>query len=146
MVDKWFTLQATSRLPQTLAEVQKLTRHPAFTLKNPNRVRALVGAFAQGNPARFHAADGAGYRFLADQVLALDPRNPQVAARLLIPLSRWRRYDAGRQALMKGELARIAAAPDTVQGRLRDRQQESGEASLGRRVGSVRSVGPDRSV
>jgi aminopeptidase N len=111
VVDKWFTLQATCRLPQALAEVQGLMAHPAFTLKNPNRVRSLLGAFAQGNPARFHAADGAGYRFLADQVLALEALNPQIAARLLSPLSRWRRYDAARQKLMKGELARIAAKP-----------------------------------
>ncbi|MFA5516632.1 MAG: aminopeptidase N [Desulfuromonadales bacterium] len=111
VVDKWFTLQATSRLPGTLDEVVRLTAHPDFTLKNPNRVRSLIGAFAQGNPVRFHAADGAGYRFLTDQVLALDPRNPQIAAHLVSPLSRWRRFDANRQQLMKEELARIAASP-----------------------------------
>ncbi|MBE0596364.1 MAG: aminopeptidase N [Desulfuromonadales bacterium] len=111
VVDKWFTLQATSRRSQTLVEVEELTRHPAFSRKNPNRVRALVGAFAQANPARFHTSDGAGYRFLADQVLALDPLNPQVAARLVSPLSRWRRLEAGRQAMMQKELQRIAAAP-----------------------------------
>jgi aminopeptidase N len=110
VVDKWFTLQATSRLPGTLDEVRRLTQHSAFTLKNPNRVRSLVGAFASGNPARFHAGDGGGYRFLADQVLALDPLNPQVAARMVTPLSRWHRYDPGRQEKMRTELERIAAA------------------------------------
>jgi aminopeptidase N len=112
VVDKWFTLQATSSLPGTLGEVTALLEHPAFELANPNRFRALVGAFSQANQVRFHAADGAGYRFLADQLLRLIPLNPQVAARLLTPLTRWRRFDANRQAMMRGELARIAALPD----------------------------------
>ena len=81
-----------------------------FSLANPNKVRALIGAFAAGNPLRFHAADGGGYRFLADQVLALDSANPQVAARLLPPLGRWRRFGEGRQDLMRAELERILAA------------------------------------
>ncbi len=110
VVDKWFSIQATSRLPGTLERVQELLRHPAFNLRNPNRVRALIGAFCQGNPAHFHRADGAGYRFLAERVLELDPLNPQVAARLVIPLTRWRRFDAQRQRLMRQELERIRAA------------------------------------
>ncbi len=110
VVDKWFSLQATSRLPGTLARVKKLLEHPAFDMRNPNRVRALIGAFSQGNPARFHQPGGAGYRFLAEQVLELDRINPQVAARVLNPLTRWQRYDEQRQRLMKMELERIASA------------------------------------
>lgn len=86
--------------------------HPAFSLRNPNRVRALVGAFCQGNQVRFHAADGAGYRFLTDRVLELDPINPQIAARLLKSMTRWRRFDTGRQALMRAELGRVLAVEE----------------------------------
>jgi aminopeptidase N len=107
VVDKWLALQASSRLPGTLGEVRRLLTHPAFDLRNPNRVRALIGAFAHGNPARFHAPDGAGYAFLADQVLALDPLNPQVAARLLGAMSRWRRLEPARQQLVRAELERV---------------------------------------
>ena len=110
VLDKWFLLQATSCRPETLAEVRRLMADSAFTIRNPNKVRALIGAFCQGNPARFHAAGGEGYRFCADQVLAIDPFNPQVAARLLGALSRWRRYDGARQGLMRKELERILAA------------------------------------
>ena len=111
VVDKWLTLQATSRLPGTLKEVESLLHHPAFNLKNPNKVRALIGAFCQGNPARFHAADGAGYAFLGKRILELDPLNPQVASRLVLPLTRWRRYDENRQRMMRIQLERIAAPP-----------------------------------
>ncbi|MEJ2032203.1 MAG: aminopeptidase N [Deltaproteobacteria bacterium] len=107
VLDKWLTIQATAPLPDALVEVQALTEHPAFSIKNPNRVRALIGAFAAGNPVAFHRGDGAGYRFLVDQVLTLDPLNPQTAARLLGPLTRWRRYDRHRQELMKKQLERI---------------------------------------
>ncbi|TRO83200.1 aminopeptidase N [Trichloromonas acetexigens] len=110
VLDKWFLLQATSRRPEALDEVRRLMADSAFNIRNPNKVRALIGAFCQGNPARFHAADGEGYRFCADQVLAIDPFNPQVAARLLGALSRWRRYDGARQGLMRKELERILAA------------------------------------
>ena len=82
--------------------------HPAFTMRNPNRVRSLVGAFAQGNPSCFHDLSGAGYAFLAARVLELDGINPQVAARMVSPLSRWRRYDESRQELMRKQLQRIA--------------------------------------
>ncbi|MHB8346994.1 MAG: aminopeptidase N [Acidiferrobacterales bacterium] len=109
VMDKWFALQATSRLPGTLAEVKALTRHPAFNLKNPNRVRALIGSFCAGNPARFHDRSGAGYAFLADQVLRIDRLNPQLAARLVGALSLWRKYEARRQALMKRQLEHILA-------------------------------------
>ncbi len=107
VVDKWFTLQATSPQPETLTEIEALMAHPDFTMRNPNRVRSLVGAFAQGNPALFHDLSGAGYAFLADRVIELDALNPQVAARLVSPLSRWRRYDSERQGLMKTQLERI---------------------------------------
>lgn len=84
--------------------------HPAFTLKNPNKVRALIGAFAGQNLINFHAADGSGYRFLADLVIQLNGFNPQIASRQLAPLTRWRKYDSARQALMKAELERILAS------------------------------------
>jgi aminopeptidase N len=108
VMDKWLTVQATSRRPDTLARVQALLGDPAFSIRNPNKVRSLIGAFATANPVRFHAADGGGYRFLVDRVLELDPANPQIAARLLRALARWRRYDPGRQGLMRGELERVA--------------------------------------
>jgi aminopeptidase N len=107
VVDKWFSLQATSPRQETLTVVKELMAHPAFTMRNPNRVRALVGAFAHGNPAFFHDLSGAGYEFLADRVLELDALNPQVAARMISPLSRWRRYDGERQLLMRSQLERI---------------------------------------
>jgi aminopeptidase N len=112
VIDKWFALQARSSLPGTPNRVRELTLHPAFERKNPNRVRALVGAFAQGNQIRFHDASGAGYVFLADEVITLDPINPTTAARLVQPLGAWRRHDPARQALMQHQLERILATPD----------------------------------
>jgi len=112
VIDKWFALQARSSLPGTPNRVRELTLHPAFERKNPNRVRALVGAFAQGNQIRFHDASGAGYVFLADEVITLDPINPTTAARLVQPLGAWRRHDPTRQALMRRELERVLATPD----------------------------------
>ncbi|MCP5142920.1 MAG: aminopeptidase N [Chromatiales bacterium] len=109
VLDKWFSLQATAPLPDTLAQVRALETDPAYDPRNPNRIRSLIGAFCAANPVNFHAADGAGYRFLADHVLDLDSRNPQIAARLLGNLAHWRRYDAGRGQLMRAELARIVA-------------------------------------
>ena len=113
VVDKWFSIQSSSRLPDTLQRVRQLLHHPAFRLTNPNKVRAVIGRFCLGNQVRFHEASGAGYRFLTDQVIALDKINPQMAARLVSALSRWNRYDAQRQALMKAALKRILATPDT---------------------------------
>ncbi|PPK73619.1 aminopeptidase N [Methylobacter tundripaludum] len=107
VIDKWFALQASGSMPDTFATVQALMRHPAFDLKNPNRVRSLIGAFSQSNPLHFHAADGQGYRFLADQIIALNTLNPQIASRMVGALTSWRRYDEGRQALMKAQLERI---------------------------------------
>ena len=107
VVDKWLRIQAMSRLPNTLENVQDLTQHEAFTIKNPNKVRSLIGAFCAGNQNRFHAADGAGYRFLADYVIKLDKLNPQLAARMSNTFSQWRRYDVARQDLMKKEMERV---------------------------------------
>ena len=109
VVDKWFTLQALSLHPDVIQHVRALAEHPDFTLKNPNRVRSLHMAFA-GNPKGFHKVDGEGYRMVADVILALDPINPQTAARFVPSLGRWRRIEAGRAALMKAELERILAA------------------------------------
>ena len=111
VLDKWFSIQATSPLPNTVKHVRALSAHADFDLRNPNRVRALVGAFASANQVRFHDPAGDGYRFLADVVRQLDPSNPQVAARIVGPLGQWRRMDAARQALMKTELSRIIALP-----------------------------------
>jgi aminopeptidase N len=111
VLDKWFMIQATSELPGTLDEVKTLLQHPAFNLKNPNKVRALIGAFCQGNPVRFHAIDGSGYTFLTEQVLTLNTVNPQIAARLMGSFTRWRKYDPQRQALMRKQLERILSAP-----------------------------------
>lgn len=110
VMDQWFSVQASSTLPGGLARVQTLMQHEAFTLKNPNKVRALIGAFANQNLINFHQADGSGYRFLADQVITLNALNPQIASRLLAPLTRWRKYAPARQALMKAELERILAS------------------------------------
>jgi aminopeptidase N len=110
VLDKWFQTQALSSRDDTPAMVEELARHPDFTLANPNRARSLVGAFSV-NQRAFHAAGGAGYRFLADNLIALDRLNPQTAAKLLPPLGRWRRFDEVRAGLMKAELERILATP-----------------------------------
>ncbi|WP_156257002.1 aminopeptidase N [Sandarakinorhabdus oryzae] len=107
VIDKWFSVQALANRPDVLASVQALIGHPDFTIANPNRLRSLIGAFA-ANQRWFHAADGAGYRLLADQLIAVDRINPQSAARLAVPLGRWRRFDEARGALMRAELERIA--------------------------------------
>lgn len=108
-IDKWFSLQAGSLHPRVLDQVEALADHPDFTLTNPNRVRALYMALA-ANLGAFHAADGRGYRLIADLILALDPINPQTAARFVAPLGRWRRIEPGRAGLMRSELERILAA------------------------------------
>ncbi|HCB76492.1 MAG TPA: aminopeptidase N [Sphingomonas bacterium] len=110
VLDKWFSTQALSSRPETLARVVELSHHRDFTLANPNRARSLVGAFSV-NQRAFNAADGAGYRFVADQLIALDKLNPQTAAKLVPPLGRWRRFDEGRAALMRAELERIMRTP-----------------------------------
>jgi aminopeptidase N len=107
VMDQWFSVQAACSLPGSLQRVEQLMQHPAFTLKNPNKVRALIGAFAGQNLLGFHQADGSGYRFLADQVITLNALNPQIASRLLAPLTRWAKYGSARQAQMKEQLQRI---------------------------------------
>jgi aminopeptidase N len=110
VMDKWLAIQAGSSLPKTLDNVKALTQHPAFSIKNPNKVRALIGAFSS-NAVRFHDAGGDGYAFLADTVLQVDAMNPQIAARLASAFTMWKRYDASRQAFMKAQLERMLATP-----------------------------------
>ncbi len=112
VIDKWFVLQAAIPQPGTLAKVRELTAHPAFSLANPNRVRSLIGAFAQSNPTQFNRADGAGYEFIADTILALDPKNPQLAARLATAFRTWRTLEAGRRAKAEAALTRIKSEPN----------------------------------
>jgi aminopeptidase N len=111
IIDKWLALQAAIPEPATLDRIQALTAHPAFSMANPNRVRALIGSFAQVNHTQFNRIDGAGYDFIADAVLALDPKNPQVAARLMGAFRSWRALEAKRRARAEATLRRVAAAP-----------------------------------
>ncbi|WP_215800235.1 aminopeptidase N [Pantoea dispersa] len=104
VMDKWFMLQATSPAADVLSKVRSLLTHRSFTMGNPNRIRSLIGAFASANPAAFHAKDGSGYQFLVEMLTDLNRRNPQVAARMIEPLIRLKRYDADRQALMRKAL------------------------------------------
>jgi aminopeptidase N len=108
VMDKWFAIQASSDLPNTLDAVEHLLHHPAFSIKNPNKVRSLIGAFCAANPRNFHAEDGKGYAFLSKMIIVLDAINPQIAARLATPFTRWHRFDKKRQALMKKELELLA--------------------------------------
>ena len=108
VMDKWFMMQAIKPGSDTLGTVRRLMEHPEFSIRNPNKVRALIGVFAMLNPTGFHAADGSGYAFLADFVIELDGLNPQVAARMVTAFNRWKRYDEDRKALMKSQLQRIA--------------------------------------
>ncbi len=112
VIDKWFSMQAMAAHPGALEDVIALKSHPAFTLYNPNRVRSLIGAFAAGNAIHFHEKSGKGYRFLSSCIQELNGINPQIAARLVVPLGQWRRYDTGRQEKMKAELKKILDYPD----------------------------------
>lgn len=107
VMDKWFVLQGSSPSADVLSKVRALLQHRSFSLSNPNRTRSLIGGFASGNPAAFHAADGSGYQFLVEILSDLNQRNPQIAARLIEPLIRLKRYDAGRQALMRKALEQL---------------------------------------
>ncbi len=111
VLDKWFRLQATARRSDTLRRIGALMRHPSFDIQNPNRVRALIGAFCHRNQRWFHDASGAGYRFLSSQVLAIDEFNPQIAARILGAAANWRRLDDNRRELIQTELERILGTP-----------------------------------
>lgn len=108
VLDKWFAIQATCDLPNTFEEMKHLLKHSAFSLTNPNKVRAVIGAFCMGNPRHFHAKDGSGYVFLREMLGQLDAINPQISARLAAPFTLWQRYDAPRQKLMKKELETLA--------------------------------------
>jgi aminopeptidase N len=124
VIDKWFALQSMIAEPGTLERVKRLMAHPAFTLSNPNRVRALVGAFASGNQSRFNAPDGSGYELVSDVVLELDPKNPQVAARLLSAFRSWRMLEEGRRALAEAALRKVAAV-ETLSPDVKDIAQRS---------------------
>jgi aminopeptidase N len=112
VIDKWFALQATIPQPGTLAKVRELTAHPAFSFTNPNRVRSVIGAFAQSNPTQFNRADGEGYDFIAEVILGLDPKNPQLAARLATAFRTWRTLEAGRRTKAEAALTRIKSTPN----------------------------------
>ncbi len=109
VMDKWFSMQAIKPGSQTLATVRDLMGHPAFSIQNPNKVRALLGVFSMLNPTGFHSANGSAYAFHADRVIELDALNPQIAARMATAFNRWKRYDENRKTLMKKQLQRIAA-------------------------------------
>ena len=111
MLDKWFALEAQSQRLDALARVRQLLAHPRYNARNPNRVRSLVGAFALRNFARFNAADGAGYNFAADQVLALDATNPQLAATIAGAFNLWKRFPEPWRGYQQAALQRIAAMP-----------------------------------
>ncbi|MCZ6711990.1 MAG: aminopeptidase N, partial [Gammaproteobacteria bacterium] len=111
VVDVWFSVQASSERTDA-ADIRKLERHQAFDPRNPNKLRSVYGAFGQSNHRNFHATDGSGYELLSERIILLDKSNPQVAARLLTPLTRWRRYDPRRQGLMRSALERISAEDD----------------------------------
>ncbi len=111
VVNHWFSVQASSPAPDVLEQVKALMTHPAFDMKNPNKLRALIGAFCN-NVTGFHNANGLGYAFLGDRIIELNRSNPQIAARLLTPLTKWRRYDEKRQEKMKAQLERIQSEPN----------------------------------
>jgi aminopeptidase N len=112
VVDKWFSLQAVIPQPDTLDKVRALTSHPAFSMANPNRVRALIGAFAQANATQFNRPDGAGYEFVADTILTLDPKNPQISARLATAFRTWRTLESTRRAKAETALQRLKGVPN----------------------------------
>jgi aminopeptidase N len=111
VVNQWLTVQATCSLPNALARVKALEVHNAYDSKNPNKIRALVSSFCNNNAINFHDAAGEGYKFLADKIIVLNTQNPQIASRLLTPLTKWKKYGSARQALMKTQLERIMAEP-----------------------------------
>ena len=108
VVNQWLTVQATRPGTDCVESVRALMTHPAFDWRNPNKLRALIGAFAGGNPIAFHRSDGAGYRLMSEVIERLQASNPQIAARMLAPMTRWRRYAVGQET-MRAELERLAA-------------------------------------
>jgi aminopeptidase N len=107
VVNQWLSVQASNPQRGTLVQVENLMKHEAFNLQNPNKVRSLIASFCSLNPVNFHALDGSGYRFLAEQVITLNSLNPQIASRLVTPLTRWKRYNPARQDIMRKQLQRI---------------------------------------
>jgi aminopeptidase N len=124
VIDKWFGLQAASDLPDTVERLVALSNHPDFNLTNPNRVRSLLGTFGVLNPVNFHRSDGAGYRFLTDHLLDIDPLNSQVASRLVDPMLKWRRLEPGRGGRLRLELERVAALEGLSKG-LREKVEKA---------------------
>ena len=112
VLNQWFQVQSACPLPNGLDRVKDLMAHPSFDLRNPNKVRAVVGVFCNSNPINFHCGSGGGYQFLADNVIELDKFNPQIAARLLLPLTKWRRHEGERSEAMQKQLARVLASPE----------------------------------
>jgi len=112
VMDKWFSVQATIPRSTSLARVKKLFDHDDFDIKNPNRVRSLLGAFCAANPLCFHDVGGSGYELLGRNIEIIDAINPQIASRLCVPLTRWKRYSEVRQTLMKAQLQRLISLPD----------------------------------
>ena len=111
VVNLWFQLQAWCSLPGGLKRVRGLLGHDAFDIQNPNKVRAVIGAFAMGNSINFHSGDGAGYEFLTEQIIVLNELNPQIASRLVTPLTKWRKYPAGRADMMRAQLEKLLGEP-----------------------------------
>ncbi|MCW8851019.1 MAG: aminopeptidase N C-terminal domain-containing protein, partial [Gammaproteobacteria bacterium] len=111
VMDKWFTVQATVPRVSSIARVEKLFEHADFDIKNPNRVRSLLGAFCSANPVCFHDVGGFGYELLGRYIETLDAINPQIASRLCVPLTRWKRFNETRQSLMKTQLQRLIVLP-----------------------------------
>ncbi|HER34818.1 MAG TPA: DUF3458 domain-containing protein, partial [Halothiobacillaceae bacterium] len=111
VMDKWLALRARIVAPDDTETLADLEAHPAFSIRNPNRVRALVGTFSRANPVAFHAATGSGYRWVADKIIEIDGFNPQIAARLATVFSRWRRFDGARADRMRTELERMIGRP-----------------------------------
>ena len=110
-MDKWLSLQAACSLPGTLSRVRRLLDHPVFDLKNPNKVRALIGSFCSLNQRQFHASDGSGYTFLGEMLEVIDAFNPQISSRMAQPFTQWRRFDQARQDLMRARLEALRGLP-----------------------------------
>ena len=112
VVEQWFLMQSAAMVPDNLVKVKALMEHPAFDIRNPNKVRSVIGAFCFNNSVGFHSLDGSGYDFLVEQVITLNSMNPQIASRLLTPLTRWKKHMPERQALMQDALKRILEVQD----------------------------------
>ena len=119
VMNSWFSLQACDTKEGALDRVKSLENDELFDAKNPNKLRSLIGAFASANPVQFHAPDGSGYHYLADWIIRLNEQNPQIASRMLTPLTRWKRYTSDKQKLMRAQLERImeqkALSPDVYE-------------------------------